>query len=424
MKTSILFILVCIGVTVRAQDDFTKYFIPKTLRVDYILAGNADSTYVYPNQLKEEPYWGGSRINLVDSFGYGDYQVEVYDKKSDKLIYSRGFCTLFKEWQTTAEAKVMDRGFYQVSTIPFPKEPVLFKLLALHRDGSCKILFSQEIDPDNYFIIRESPTTCNSSKVIDSGDPSKCVDIAFIAEGYTSNEMEKFRNDVLRVSNYILEMIPYIEYKHQFNIWAVEAISQDSGPDIPGENFYSNTALNSSYYTFDLPRYLTTYDIKSMRDYAANVPYDQIYVLINSPRYGGGGIYNYYTACTSDHELTPEVLTHEFGHGFAGLGDEYYNSDVAYEEFYPKNQEPWEPNLTTLINFESKWQDLVDKDLAVPTPAIDKYRKTVGVYEGGGYESQGVYRPYIDCRMKSNEAREFCPVCQRAIRRMIEFHIK
>ena len=137
----------------------------------------------------------------------------------------------------------------------------------------------------------------------------------------------------------------------------------ESGTDIPGERVYVNTVLNSSFYTFGTDRYLTTQDIKSVNDYAAVAPHDNIIVLINSNKYGGGGVYNYYSGTTAGHPLSPKVFIHEFGHGFAGLADEYYSSDVAYDEFYPLNVEPWEPNITTMVNFDSKWKKLIARRL-------------------------------------------------------------
>jgi hypothetical protein len=204
----------------------------------------------------------------------------------------------------------------------------------------------------------------------------------------------------------------------------VEAVSAESGTDVPGDRNYVSTALNSSFYTFDLDRYLTTQDIKSVNDYAALVPHDNIIVLINSAKYGGGGVYNYYSGTTTGHPLSPMVFIHEFGHGFAGLADEYYSSSVAYEEFYPLDVEPWEPNITTMVNFNSKWKKMLASETPVPTPAVEKYNDVTGVFEGGGYSSKGIFRPEMDCRMKSNSPKGFCSVCREAVKEMIEFYIK
>ncbi len=204
----------------------------------------------------------------------------------------------------------------------------------------------------------------------------------------------------------------------------MDAVSQDSGTDVPGEGIYVNTALNSSFYTFDLDRYLTTQDIKAVNDYAAAVPHDAIIVLINTTRYGGGGVYNYYSGTSSGNILSEKVFIHEFGHGFAGLADEYYSSTVAYDEFYPLDVEPWEPNITTMVDFGSKWKKDLVKGTPVPTPAEDKYENVTGVFEGGGYSAKGIFRPEMECRMKSNGPKGYCTVCRKAIKEMIEFYIK
>ena len=164
--------------------------------------------------------------------------------------------------------------------------------------------------------------------------------------------------------------------------------------------------------------------MQKVYDAASVVPYDHIYVLVNAERYGGGGFYNFLSVCTSDNELTKEVFIHEFGHGFAGLGDEYYNSKVAYEDFYNLEIEPWESNLTTLVDFENKWKEMIPDSISVPTPRKIKYNKTVGAYEGGGYMNKGIYSPFINCRMKSNDAKGFCPVCEEAIKKTIRYYTK
>jgi hypothetical protein len=234
--------------------------------------------------------------------------------------------------------------------------------------------------------------------------------------------MEKFREDAKRVTQYLFDEEPFKSEKEKFNVSAVLTPSPESGTDIPGEHIYKNTRFNSTFYTFDVSRYLTTSDMKNILDAAALVPYDQIYVLVNTERYGGGGFYNFVSVCTADNSLTKEVFVHEFGHGFAGLGDEYYTSDVAYEDFYNLKIEPWEPNITTLVNFGSKWKSMVKESVEIPTPRTAKYENTVGVYEGGGYMSKGIYSPFIDCQMKSNTAKGFCPVCAESIKKVIQFY--
>jgi hypothetical protein len=389
-----------------------------------MLAGNSEKTAVYPVGLKEEPFWAGSETNLINPFNSGNFKYEVYDAGTNTLIYSRPFCTLFQEWQTTAEAKSVDRSFYEVATMPYPKEKVRFILSKRERNGLFSNLYETTIDPASYFIRKENPLNVAVTKVYGSGDPHTSVDLAFIAEGYKADEMGKFREDVKKMADILFAEAPFSDYKDRFNIWAVEAISQDSGTDVPGEHIYVNTALNSSFYTFDIDRYLTTQDIKAVNDYAAAVPHDNIIVLINSTRYGGGGVYNYYTGTTTGNQLSPKVFIHEFGHGFAGLADEYYTSTVAYDEFYPLNVEPWGPNITTMVNFGAKWKKMIAKDIPIPTPPEEKYKDVTGLFEGGGYSAKGIFRSEMDCRMKSNGPKGYCSVCRNAVKETIEFYLK
>ena len=424
MKTFISFILFFYSLALSAQTNFDKYFTDKVLRFDFMLAGNSENTHVYPIGMKEEPFWAGSKTNLINPFNSGNFKYELFDTTGNTLIYSKAFSTLFQEWQTTAEAKVIERSYYEVATMPYPKEKVRFILSKRERNGLFSKLYESVIDPSNYFIRKENPVKVTTTKIYDGGDPHTAVDLAFIAEGYKADEMEKFRDDVKKMADYLFAEPPFSDYKNKFNIWAVEAVSQDSGTDIPGENIYVNTALNSSFYTFDIDRYLTTQDIKSVNDYAATVPHDNIIVLINSNRYGGGGVYNYYSGTTTGHILSPKVFIHEFGHGFAGLADEYYSSSVAYDEFYPLNVEPWEPNITTLVNFSSKWKKMIGSDVPQPTPSEDKFKNVTGLFEGGGYSAKGIYRSEMDCRMKSNGPKGYCTVCRNAVKEMIEFYLK
>ena len=419
-----VFALLFTSLVMSAQVSFDEHFTDRTMRFDFMLAGNSSSTRVYPVSFREEPFWGGSLTNLTDPFGYGNFRYEIFDAASGKLIYSRGFCTLYQEWQTTAEAKKIERSFHEVATFPFPKNKVNFVLSIRGRDGLFTRLYETAIDPASYFITREKPDGALATKIYGSGDPHTSLDIAFIAEGYTRDEMDKFRGDVKRLADILFQEAPFDKYRDRINIWAVEAPSQESGTDVPGEGIYVNTALSASYYTFDVDRYLTTQDIKKVNDFAATAPHDQIIVVINSTRYGGGGVYNYYSAVTSDHKFTPQVLTHEFGHGFAGLADEYYSSEVAYEEFYPLSVEPWEPNITTRVNFDAKWKNMIARSVPVPTPNDKRYTGVTGLFEGGGYSAKGIYRPSFDCRMKSNEAETFCEVCQNALEAMILFYLK
>lgn len=422
MKLKFLFLILFLPAISYSQIDFNKYFRNESMRFDFLLGGNSNEEKVYPEQIKKEPFWAGSKKNLADPFNYGNYRFRIFDEKSDSLLFSKGFSTLFEEWQSTAEAKESDKTFYQSAIFPFPKRKIRLDIDSRQRDGTFKTIFKTETNPDNYFILNETPVQFETFEIFNNGKPENKVDIVILAEGYTLADMEKFKEDAKRVTQYLFDEEPFKSEMEKFNVSAVLTPSLESGTDIPGENIYKNTRFNSTFYTFDVSRYLTTSDMRNILDAAAIVPYDHIYVLVNTERYGGGGFYNFLSVCTADNSLTKEVFVHEFGHGFAGLGDEYYNSEVAYEDFYNLKVEPWEPNLTTLVNFDSKWKKMVDISVEIPTPRTAKYENSVGAYEGGGYMSKGIYSPFIDCRMKSNNAKGFCPVCTESIKKVIQFY--
>jgi hypothetical protein len=419
-----IFFLSLLALTIGAQAQFKDNFRNKTLRIDYIHSGSAEAEYYVFDTLYIEKYWGGSTANLIDEFDYGNHKFEVYDAATNELLYSRGFSSLFREYQATPEGETSCKAFDETIVLPFPKNAVNIVFFSRLEDMSWRKEFILPVDPKTRNIQKNDRKKFKASKVHYSGKPNEKLDIVIIAEGYTAEEMEKFDQDCERFKGYILESAPYKQNMDKINIWAVRSISEESGTDLPGEDIWKNTVVGTNFYTFGSERYLTTEDMISVRDVAANAPYDQIFILVNHEKYGGGGIYNYYSLGTSDNSAGDFLFQHEFGHAFAGLGDEYYTSDVAVEDFYPLDIEPWEPNITTLSDFDSKWKNMVSSSTPVPTPADDKYKTTVGVYEGAGYVAKGVYRPYIDCTMKSVIYDAFCPVCTRGIQRMIDFYAK
>ncbi|MCK4569302.1 MAG: peptidase M64 [Bacteroidales bacterium] len=420
MKNIVLLIL--FAVTVTAQAQFNDNFKNKTLRIDYIHSGSAGEEDFQFDTLYTEKYWGGSKINLIDKFDYGNHKFEVYDAETNELLYSRGYSSLFREYQSTPEGKISKKAFNETVVFPYPKYPVNVVFHSRNKNMSWEKEFILHVNPGTRDIKKNNQKKFKKAKIHYSGNHSEKLDIVIIAEGYTAEEMDKFMLDCERFKGYILESEPYKQNKDKINIWAVKAISEESGTDLPGDEIWKNTVVGTNFYTFGSERYLTTEDMKSVRDVAANAPYDQIFILVNHEKYGGGGIYNYYSLGTSDNPAGDFLFQHEFGHAFAGLADEYYTSDVAVEDFYPLDVEPWEPNITTLIDFNSKWQNMISHSTPVPTPATEEYENTIGLYEGGGYAAKGVFRPYIDCTMKSVKYDAFCPVCKRAIQKMIDFY--
>lgn len=404
------------------QINFDQYFENKTLRLDYYHTGNSSEDSYSIDELIEEPFWGGSKTNLIDKFNYGKYKVVVKDHDSGKEIYSRTYATLFSEWQTTDEAKQTIKSFSETVVFPYPKENVIVEFYSRDKKNILQKKFEYIVNPNSYFVKTERTLEYENFEVLKSNSSNKAVDIVIIPDGYTMDEMDKFKEDCKKFAGYLFNASPYKENEDKFNIWGIEAPSKESGTDIPADNIWKNTITNTRFYTFDLDRYLMTSDNKTLRNIASNAPYDQIFILVNTNKYGGGAIFNHYSVCVSDNKYGEYIFTHEFGHGFAGLGDEYYTSDVAYNEFYPLDVEPLDPNLTTLVNFDSKWKDMLDEETPIPTPAEKEFKGTLGVFEGGGYVAKGVYRPMQDCSMKSISVDNFCPVCNHAIKQMIDFY--
>ncbi|MDZ7342299.1 MAG: IgA Peptidase M64, partial [candidate division KSB1 bacterium] len=354
----------------QGQVNFDEFFIDKTLRIDYYHIGDAKEEWVTIDQMYEQGGWSGHPKHLIDPFNNGKYQIKVYDVASNRVIYSRGFASYFGEYTTTNPAIAgVKRTYHETALIPYPKKPIFWVLEKRNRENILQPLFQQRIDPGDYHIHKESKQAHDQIyEALKNGDPHRKVDLAWIAEGYTDQEFEKFKKDVDRFMNALFEVAPYDKLKDRFNIYGVFRPSVESGVDQPREGIFKETIVNSSFNALDLDRYLLTEDNKSMHDIAANVPYDAIFILVNSERYGGGGIYNFYGVSTVGNNLSLNVFIHEFGHSFAGLGDEYYTSDVAYNEFYPPGVEPTDPNITALLDPENiKWKDLVSTGISIPT---------------------------------------------------------
>ena len=418
-KTISILLTLIVGST---YANFDSVFYNRTLRIDYSHAGDKTSESWFVEEIKTEPFWGGTHTKLIDTLMYGKYFFKAFDFKTGSLIYSRGYGSLFAEWQTTDEAKVTPRSFMESVIMPLPKDSAEIIFYSRNRKGEFEEKMNYVYKPADYFISPERRLKFPSFDVFISGEPNQKVDIVILPEGYTQDEMGKFIGDCQKFKEILFSFSPYKENTDQFNIRGILAPSPQSGADIPADTIWRETLLNTSFYTFDSERYCMTRDFKSVRNMAANAPYDQIYILVNSEKYGGGAIYNHYSISVSGNLKAAKIFVHEFGHGFAGLGDEYYTSDVAYSEFYPTDVEPWEANLTTLVDFDKKWKKLLHPDIPIPTPDTGIYRTSLGVFEGGGYAAKGVYRPEHDCLMNSFNGNDFCEVCQKAIEKMILFY--
>lgn len=421
-------IMVCIAaafllVSARAQE-FGQYFEEQTLRLDYIFAGTNRTQEVYVDQLCTFQGWAGRRHHLKELPLMGNGQITVCDAERGDTLYRHSFSTLFQEWQATEEAVNVRKSFENTFLVPFPKRPVRITVTLTDTHRCVCAEMTHRVDPKDILIRRLVRKEFPVRYIRQAGDPERCIDVALVAEGYTKAEMENFYDDCRVAVEAILSHEPFATLKDRFNFIAVAAPSKESGVSIPGQGVWKRTAVDSHFDTFYSERYLTTLHLKQLHDLLAGIPYEHVVVLANTEQYGGGGIYNSYTLTTAGHPLFRPVVVHEFGHSFGGLADEYYYDD-QYETLYPSDTEPWEQNITTLKDFDSKWKDMLPEGTAIPTrPSgrdADLYTK-VGVYEGGGYQSKGVFRPCEECRMKINEAPVFCPVCRRALERLVRFY--
>jgi hypothetical protein len=425
------------------QPRFDDWFEGRTMRLDYYHAGDVADERFYFADLHEEPHWAGSRVSLIDEKGYGNQWFRVLDAATGTEIYSRGYCTLWDEWQSTAEAKIVGKAMPESVVFPFPKSDVRVELYSRDEAGTFVKKYEQTISPTSYFIARY-PRRYDTFDVAVSGGPENRVDIVLLPEGYTEAERGKFEEAARGFAEAMFSFEPYKELRDKFNMRAVWVPSAESGVTQPGAGVWRNTSAAASFWTFDSERYQMTEDMHRLRDQARHVPYELIYILSNSDKYGGGGIYNFYgISSAGDAQSKEGVYIHEFGHLLLGLGDEYVGG-VSYDELgmYPPHREPWEVNLTTLVDFGSKaWSRMLPAGTPVPTPMtrpepghvvcpdpsspprVERGRPSeLGVYEGGGYLSKGVYRPWPNCLMNNlHTIKEFCPVCEAGIRDQIEF---
>ena len=401
---------------------YNEYFTDKACRVDFNFCGNVHQTTIFLNNIKQEPFWGGRRSHLSGDLNLGDFRFRVLDSISNKQIYMDGFSALYREWLTTPEAAITSKSFEQSIQFPFPKEAVTLIIEKRIDLDHWTEMFRYALSPTDKLIQIIQPKKVPVKIISKTATPDKAIDIAVIAEGYTAKDEKKFYHDAELLAKNLLTHEPFTKYKNRINIYAIAAPSDESGISLSDDSTWKNTAAGSHFYTFYESRYLTTPDVFKVRDLAALVPYDAIYVLANTTVYGGGGIFNFYALTAAGNKLSKQVTVHEFGHSFAGLADEYfYDRQDALDAMYDIKIEPWEPNITSLVSFDRKWKSLLPEGTPVPTPVKKEYKSKPGVFEGGGYLSKGMYRSMFDCRMRTNEAPEFCPVCQQAVERMILF---
>lgn len=407
MKKYLLLLVTLFSLSVQAQD-FEQYFSDSTLRLDYIFAGDVNQQYIYVDQLSKSYRWYGRRHRLAELPLAGNGQITVFDKMTGTVIYRHSFSTLFQEWLATEEAKHTKKSFENVFLIPYPQQPVRIKVELRDYHDKVTAELVHEVDPRD-ILIRQLQRKKEAPYITlqQAADTTSCIHIAYVAEGYTAEQMDQYLDDCHVAMEALFEHEPFKTLRNRFNVIALCSPSHDSDVSQPGKGIWRNTALASHFDTFYMTRYLTTLHLKQLHDWLAGTPYEHIIVLANTAHYGGGGIYNSYNLSYTRGKHFRPVVVHEFGHSFGGLGDEYPYGDS--DPMYFADTEPWEPNLTTTTNKPAKWQNLIDAGKA-------------GLIEGGGYLSKGVWRGQENCRMRTNEHPDFCPVCQQALTKLINFY--
>jgi len=435
-----------------------------TMRVDYYHTGNTKQELFSVDRVVIEPLpWPGDPAKAIDDTNLGNYLFEVHDQASGRLLYSRGFSSIFAEWVTTAEAKIANRTFSESLRFPAPSAPVKV-VLRKREEGGFHEVWTTSIDPKDKFIDTSHPPSPGPLLAIQKmGEPATKVDLLILGDGYTTAERTKFEQDARRFTEILFAASPFHEYRKNFNVWGLCPAAEESGVSRPSGGVHRRSPLGATYDTFDTERYMLTSENRALRDVASYAPYEFIEILVNGKTYGGGGIFNLYATVAADSEWSPYVFVHEFGHHFAGLADEYYTSDVAYAP-QTRRIEPWEPNVTVLLDPTNlKWKDLIAPGTPIPTPwrkesfeayekqiqtqrrqiraqnqpeaemdslfreekrkedallASERYAGRVGAFEGADYEAHGHYRPEVNCIMFTRHD-SFCAVCRRAIERII-----
>ena len=422
MRRLLLFTMACVMSMSLYAQDFDTHFEDATLRIDYTFMGNASEQYVALRDMSSTENWWGRHVNLDNVPLKGNGDLTLYDATTGEVLYKTSFSSLFQEWITTPEAATISKSFEFTLLVPMPKESVVAKMVLRDNTGKESIL-EHTIAPNDVLIRdRSSQRALPHTYLHKGGDSKECIDVVILAEGYRIDEIDTFLDDAMIATSEILSYEPFKSHKDKFNFIAVASASADTNVSVPQDEAWRDTAVGSNFMTFYMDRYLTSGEVYAMYDLATNIPCEHFIILANTDTYGGGGIYNSYTLTTAHHTAFRPVVVHEFGHSFGGLGDEYfYEGNLDNDEMHSLQHEPWEPNITTLVDFDSKWADMVEPGIEIPTAVTPERTKnyTVGVYEGGGYRSKGIYRPTDVCRMRNNVAERFCPVCERAIERVI-----
>jgi hypothetical protein len=439
---------------------------PRTLRLDYFHTASASEERFALDGLVLEGPWPGNPRRPLDDTNLGRYLFEVIDRSTNRALYSRGFSSACGEWETTEGAKRGFRTFHESLRFPEPAGPVQVVLKKRDAAGLFREAWTVAVDPADPAVDRAALAGPEPWAVVESGPPADKVDLLLLGDGYTAAEMGKWHADARRLADLLFSVAPFKERRGDFNVWALDTPSEESGVARPSDGVHRRSALRAAYDAFGSERYVLAFDNERVRETAARAPYDVMEIVVNGRKYGGGGIFNLYATVVSDNAFTPYILVHEFAHHFADLADEYYTSDVAYGS-RTERPEPWEMNVTADPT-ASKWRDLVAAGTPLPTPwpkeAFEAAQKEIqarrrkiraekrpeeemealfreeqqrmqallgegphasagGAFEGAMYEAKGHYRAEANCTMFTRHG-VFCRVCRRGLERVIDLHTR
>ena len=406
--------------------NYGEFFTDNTMRFDFHHAGDSKQEFYYFDKVIREGKWAGSKVSLINPFDYGEQHFRIIDIATGNVIYKNNYCTLFNEWQTTPEATVTSRSFPEGVIFPEPAKDFRIEFYARNKvTKEWEKKYSQEVNVKDYNIVPQK-TQYESIDIHIGGDIAHSLDIVLLPDGFTAEEKEKFLSSCRMWSDALFSYAPFTENKFRINIRAVWAPSKEKGISKPGIGKWVDNLLGSRFYTLNSERYQMTEEFQKVRDVAAAAPYESIFILTNTDKYGGGGIYNHYGLGSAGKTgRTGEVYVHEFGHSLMGLGDEYIEKGNTVSALYPEGVEPWEANLTRFVDFNGKWENRISKETPIPTPRIEGSTAeewVIGAYEGGGYLEKGIYRGWPECMMKA--LTDFCPVCQEAITKYLDYLCK
>ncbi len=411
-------VLIVISNNVRAID-FQKYFHDRTLRIDYLRTGSAKGNSISVSAfVAKSGGWAGSLVHTIDPFDYGAFRVVVKEDATGTELYTRTYSTLFQEYAATPTGADSSAMFQETVLVPFPKDKI--KICFQQRDERQQFVTQEEVlfDPATTAVATRTAKN-KAQKLHYSGESHKKLDVVIVADGYSKKEKGKIEKDFAAFVEGLFSCQPFKQHKNDVNVWGVATISDGSGVSNPKKGIKRNSAIGSSFNVLGIQRYLMTYEIFRLHDAIDDAPYEQIIIMSNTEEYGGGAIYNFYADVVVS-SMSGFIVTHEFGHTFAGLADEYIDEDISYETLHSTQTEPLQPNITSLVDFDKKWKDLVAEGTPLPTPISAQNLNKIGAYEGGGYRKRGIYRPAIRCMMGTGGG--FCAVCKRAINDMFKIY--